>query len=55
MAQLVKALAIKPENKRLIPGTLLLEGENQLLQVAFTPNLHYGTCAHIQTNKKKEY
>ena len=37
MAHQVKTLATKPDDLNLIPGTLMVERENQLPQIVFLP------------------
>jgi hypothetical protein len=43
MAQLVKALAVKPDNMSSIPESHMLEGENQHSQASFVTSTHTHT------------
>lgn len=49
MSQWVKALAAKPEELSLIPGTYIVGG-NQLFQVALCPQHAY--CAHADAHTR---
>lgn len=56
MVQRVKVLVAKPEDWGSIPGSHMLEGENQVLQgVLWPPQVHCGMCVykHIHICKRK--